>query len=657
MSQKKTERLLNLLIALLHTELGVSRERLLRDVYGWAPGVDRERDAVERQFERDKADLRGLGAEVLERQGYERADSSSTTSLYRIDPRQFRLPELEFTAQEQSLLALAGLASQGALAGAAARGALRRLEAAGALPDSPPSLVQPRVRLEDPRYATLADAASRRAEVTFQYFATSTGREEARTVQPWGLGQRYGQWYLVGFDTGRRAPRVFRLSRIRGRVGVGAAGAFDRPAEGSVHEQLKRLAELPEQIARIRIAEGRALELRMTSWTPVDAVAPEGWEAGEYRFRDVTVAADHLAGYGDALVVESPPELARAVVERFEGALAALGTPGAPSIAPGPRERKTRPSDERLGRIVDLVPYLLQGPVQIAEAAERYGVSARQLEQELSVLQYTGPTDTGGWQDYIEVDVHDGVVSLANAPELARPRRLSVEEALSLQLGLQTLLPMASDEERPALEALAEKVRAATAHGARAVPELDIDAEPQRNAGLVPVLRSAVAERSTLRLEYLNPTKDERTERLISPLALRSDGDRWYVEAYCHRVEERRVFRVDRILSLAPAAPLPLPVGVEAVLAERLVEPSEGDVEAVLRLAPEALWVEHEYAAEDGTDLVDGSRRVRMRVAGLDWLPRFLAQFGGSVALEGPDRAVEASRAWLLRALGTLRSR
>ncbi|MDQ4501030.1 WYL domain-containing protein [Sinomonas sp. ASV322] len=656
MSQKKTERLLNLLIALLHTELGISRERLLKDVYGWVPGADRERDAVERQFERDKADLRALGAEILERQGYERADSPSMTSLYRIDPRQFRLPELDFTRQEQSLLALAGLASQGALAGAAARAALRRLEAAGALPDSPPSLVQPRVRLDDPRYATLADAASRRAEVTFQYFATSTGREEERSVQPWGLGQRYGQWYLVGLDTGRQAPRVFRLSRIRGRVSVGVERSFDVPAEGAVHEQLERLSALPEQLARVRIAEGRALELRLTAWKPVNAEAPEGWEAGSYSFRDVTVAADHLAGYGDALVVESPPELARAVVARFEGALAALGTAGAAPVTRGPEGRKTRPSDERFGRIVDLVPYLLQGPVQIGAAAERYGVSPRQLEQELSVLEYTGPTDVGGWQDYIEVDVHDGVVSLANAPELARPRRLSVEEALSLQLGLQTLLPMASADERPTLEALVEKVRAATAHGARAMPEVDVDAEPQRNADLVPLLRTAVADRSTLLLEYLNPTKDERTERLISPLALRSDGDRWYVEAYCHRVSERRVFRVDRIVSLTPADPLPLPPGIEAVLADRLIEPSDADVEAVLRLAPEALWVEHEYAAEDGIDLVDGSRRVRMRVAGLDWLPRFLAQFGGSVALEGPEPAVEACRAWLTRALGASRT-
>lgn len=657
MSQKKTERLLNLLIALLHTERGISRDRLLRDVYGWAKGAERDRETVERQFERDKADLRALGAEISERQGYEREDSAAPTSLYRIDPRLFRLPELEFTPQERSLLALAGLACQGALAAAPARAALRRLEAAGALPDSPPSLVQPRVRIGDPRYAILADAASRRAEIRFHYYATSTGREEERRVQPWGLGQRYGQWYLVGYDTARGAARVFRLSRIRGRIVLGAERSFDPAPAGAVHDQLEELVAMPAQSARLRIAEGRALELRM-AWNQLpDAEAPEGWDVGEYAYQDVSVAADYLAGFGDALIVEAPAELAEAVVRRLEGALEALGTTGAAPVTSGPLARRTTTSEDRLSRIVDLVPFLIQGPVRVAEAASRYGITPRALIQELSVLEFSGPTDLGGWQDFIEVQVNDGVVSLANAPDLAKPRRLSIEEALSLQLGLQTLLPMASEDEQPAIRSLAAKVSAATLKGMGSIPEVDLKSEPQRNAELVPVLRAAVAEGQTLWLDYLNPTKDERTERLVNPLGLRSDGDRWYVDAYCHRVEERRVFRVDRIVSLKPAEPVPLPGDFEALPAQQMVEPRDTDIVAVLRLAPEALWVEHEYAAEDGIDLEDGSRRVGVRVSDPDWLPRFLAQFGGSVALEGPDRAVAASRAWLSRALDTARSR
>jgi proteasome accessory factor C len=298
----------------------------------------------------------------------------------------------------------------------------------------------------------------------------------------------------------------------------------------------------------------------------------------------------------------------------------------------------------------------MRGPVPVDEVAAQYGMTPRAILQELAVLEFSGPTDLGGWQDFIEVNVQDGVVSLANAPELSRPRRLSVEEALSLQLGLQTLEPLASPDELPTLRALAAKVGAATMQGVRSMPEIDVKAEPQRNAELLPVLREAIAERRTLQLEYLNPTKDERSERPISPLAVRSDGDRWYVDAYCHRVEGRRVFRVDRILSLTPAARRAVPEGMAADLGSGTVAPRDSGIEAILRLAPEALWIEHEYAAEDGVDLEDGSRRVRMRVASLDWLPRFLAQFGGSVVLEGPEDAVAVCRSWLTRALEAARN-
>ena len=34
--------------------------------------------------------------------------------------------------------------------------------------------------------------------VSFRYLAGSTGKEEERLVEPWGLGSRFGQWYLVG---------------------------------------------------------------------------------------------------------------------------------------------------------------------------------------------------------------------------------------------------------------------------------------------------------------------------------------------------------------------------------------------------------------------------------------------------------------------------
>ena len=47
-------------------------------------------------------------------------------------------------------------------------------------------------------------------------------------MEPWGLGNKYGQWYLSGRDLDRGEQRLFRLSRIVGEVGVSARTTFVR---------------------------------------------------------------------------------------------------------------------------------------------------------------------------------------------------------------------------------------------------------------------------------------------------------------------------------------------------------------------------------------------------------------------------------------------
>jgi proteasome accessory factor C len=663
-SEAKTSRLLNLLIALLHTELGISRERILRDIYGHtvpfggsSDPESPETEAVLRKFERDKADLRAMGAVIVEELGFERMESDEEVTKYRIDPAGFRLPAQQFSAQESTWLALAALACDDAVAGADAQRALRRLEAAGAPPETPPSQVQPRVRL-DPHWLALTDAAARGAEVAFDYHATSTRETRRRRVQPWGLGQRYGQWYLAGLDLDRDGVRVFRLSRIRGTVSVGADGSFDPPGEGAVRTALSGLDALPERRARLLVAEDRALDLRR-HWVPAGP-GPAGWDAGEYSFRDVSVAAERLAGFGDAVIVLEPADLVDEVVGRLRGALGAIGSPGAAEVPQQKPPRRITSGQERLERLMDLVPFLLTGPVTVGEIAEEFGLSRRQVVQELELLRDAGPIDSAGFQSYIEIVVDDDVVSVANAEELSRPRRLSPGEAVALQLGLKALLPLADSASAEAILRLADRVGAVAVEGGRGLPQVDVRLEPQRNAELVPLLARAAVDGATLRLRYLNATKDEVTERLINPLGLFSDADRWYLNSYCHRAQGRRVFRVDRIEAVEHAEPLPLPPGFEPGAAALFMR-GPSDVEVTVRLAPEARWAEASFDAHEGRDLADGSRRVCLHVSDLAWLPSFLAQFGGTAALEGPAEAVAASRAWFERALslysGTLPSR
>ncbi|WP_374700334.1 helix-turn-helix transcriptional regulator, partial [Arthrobacter sp. JCM 19049] len=69
--------------------------------------------------------------------------------------------------------------------------------------------------MDDPNFKACALAVFNRKSVHFSY-RDAGGQHSERTVDVWGIGQRYGQWYFTGYDHTRNERRVFRLSRITG---------------------------------------------------------------------------------------------------------------------------------------------------------------------------------------------------------------------------------------------------------------------------------------------------------------------------------------------------------------------------------------------------------------------------------------------------------
>ncbi len=57
-------------------------------------------------------------------------------------------------------------------------------------------------------------AIAERREVRLRYFTATRGAEGERTVRPWTFAQRFGHWYLYGFDLARGRPLPFRVDRI-----------------------------------------------------------------------------------------------------------------------------------------------------------------------------------------------------------------------------------------------------------------------------------------------------------------------------------------------------------------------------------------------------------------------------------------------------------
>jgi proteasome accessory factor C len=61
----------------------------------------------------------------------------------------------------------------------------------------------------------LERAIAERREARLSYYTATRAAESERTVQPWTLAQRFGHWYLYGFDLARGKPLPFRIDRIR----------------------------------------------------------------------------------------------------------------------------------------------------------------------------------------------------------------------------------------------------------------------------------------------------------------------------------------------------------------------------------------------------------------------------------------------------------
>ena len=315
MTAQRTERLLNLVIALLSTRRWLSKEQIRTAVPQYAAGESAE--AFDRMFERDKEELRELGVPLVT--GSDSAWFEDEIG-YRIDRETYALPEITFTPAELAVLGLASRVwQQASLAGPAAR-ALVKLKALGVETDEGSLIgVEPRVRTSEPAFDPLYAAARDRTPVTFTYATRGTGEVAERRVEPWVITSWHGRWYLVGHDRDRDDTRVFRLDRVSGRVRrTGEAGSFDVPEGVDARALVSGMTTVaPTRTARVRLAPGAGQGLRLR------AGAGGSDDVVDLPFGDVSEVAEQIAGHGPDAVVEGPDDVREAVLERLRGALAA----------------------------------------------------------------------------------------------------------------------------------------------------------------------------------------------------------------------------------------------------------------------------------------------------------------------------------------------
>jgi len=209
------ERLMSLVLELLHTELPLTAEELWERVPGYQRIVNQP--SFRQAFERDKKELRKHGLPLVVETVY---PMGSPVDGYRINRKKYYLDMPAMDADELAALRLATTLFRVG-DGSADDGLLRLGGLVPAAGDTDATAPLATVTIGE-GLGELFTAVAERSRVHFTYGGVE------RTVDPMRIDLNGGRWYLSGFDHGHGEVRIYRVDRIDGPVDVGQPGSFTR---------------------------------------------------------------------------------------------------------------------------------------------------------------------------------------------------------------------------------------------------------------------------------------------------------------------------------------------------------------------------------------------------------------------------------------------
>jgi proteasome accessory factor C len=294
-----------------------------------------------------------------------------------------------------------------------------------------------------------------------------------------------------------------------------------------------------------------------------------------------------------------------------------------------------------------MVPWLINRPgARIEDVALEFAVTPEQVETDLALLFLCG-TPGGYPGDLIEAEWEGGRVFLGNADTIRRPLRLGVDEALALIVGLRALAAVPGIGARDAVVRALAKLESATGAASTGSSRIQVVIDEGTGNQSVAMAQQALARRRRVHLRYLVPSRDESTERDVDPMRVINFDAHWYLEGWCHRAEDVRLFRMDRVESLtildedgtppAAAQPRDLDSGV--------FTPRAQDQLVRLALGPGAAWVSDYYPTESIERTQDGGAVIALRTADTAWLRRLMWRLGSqATVLEPAELGIEVER-------------
>src|SRR4051794_19545551 len=676
---KDTEKLirqLSLISYLMAERRPVTALEIRRDVEGYS-GMNE--DAFARRFYADRAELDSLGIQLTVDKPL---DGVAEQENYSLRPENFHLPLIAFTDSELASLQFALTKLDGEFAYAEPlRLALQQISWGRPSPLHAPDQGTFGLGITgsagghelSQRLAKVETAIFRNKTITFDYFTMERGDVGPRKVDPYHLLFQGGQFYLLGHSHERKALRVFRLSRIRGKVAYAtkAEHDFKRPRDFDPRSFANRAEwQYGDEVgtARIHVDEGIGWQVerhygRFGEVTP----AEDGGVVFTTPYANTRQLVAWVLGLGEHARVEGPDELVAEISERL-AQLAERHTGGPELAAPVPpspdpavengaadngngRRDPAAIRPERFARLVTLASILIDAgragvKLRVEDVCDRLQITEQELREDVNVLNVVN-FGGGSYVLYAEVS-DDGWVEVDPEPysdNFARPARLLPVEAKALVAAIDLI-----GEHLPegALASAREKIVAALGSDP-AEQGLQIAAVVADDPSFARLVNEAVAGRRRLRMEYYKPDEDELTTRTIEPYALFNGREGWYVAAVDVEKDKLRHFRLDRIKAAELLDEIFEPRPEIDALGDVEGWPRTGEVPAsrIARVwySPDrARWAREDESVTE--ELADGAVVVAMPFKGVDWLVRrVLAEAGDAAVLEPDDARVAVRQA------------
>lgn len=310
MSDRKTERLINLTLALLATKRYLKKSEILANVQGY----EGTQEAKERMFERDKDDLRSLGIEI------EVGDLDiffEDEPGYRIPQKSYELNVPNLTSRELALLSIASSFWNDSILAPSAQSGIRKLRSLG-IPATLDFEFRMKYRFDNPSQLLeeIAKAILQKSEISFAYDSSSL---KTRHLQPYRIVFWNGFWYLIGMDLDRKAVRLFKISRFLGGVEMSKKKyQFEIPQDFDVSEYLPKNDISIIHNAKVEIKKDSAILLRERGKLISQG---EDFDTYEINFEHERIFLREIIWHGANVRIIEPANLVEQLLDLVDGVL------------------------------------------------------------------------------------------------------------------------------------------------------------------------------------------------------------------------------------------------------------------------------------------------------------------------------------------------